>query len=256
MSLRKRHFKEGYHGWTPPSEFSDIYNYIRDALDDFERISVRSKSKPASNPDRYMSSEAMRGILRSVSKYARQASDEDLKALIAEVKSFIKSADAETVKLEREIKGPAKGDKEKKQAKMTIGTLYRAINVMEEIVRFLQKDIGADKSVPEEESVLRNRHHGIIEGSDKKGYSQRIKEKYGLDRGCGEHGSMGCGCSEKNQSCAGWSHRAVSLFKKGDKIFDPDFGDDNTPFNKHGENTIRTLDDAMKAAAAFSDYVG
>lgn len=53
----------------------------------------------------------------------------------------------------------------------------------------------------------------------------------------------------------GWSHRAVSGFKVGDKIFEEDFGDDDTDFAKHGSKTIKTLADAKLSAERFSDYV-
>lgn len=53
----------------------------------------------------------------------------------------------------------------------------------------------------------------------------------------------------------GWSHRAVFGFKIGDKIFEEDFGDDDTSFAKHGSKTIKTLDDAKLSAERFSDYV-
>jgi len=68
--------------------------------------------------------------------------------------------------------------------------------------------------------------------------------------------STGVGYSEKEKKWYGWSHRAYCAFGIGDKIFDPDFGDDSTPYKKHGEKTIKTDADAKKAAVAFADYVG
>jgi hypothetical protein len=53
----------------------------------------------------------------------------------------------------------------------------------------------------------------------------------------------------------GWSHRAVVGFGIGDKIFDVEFGDDSTPYVKHGTDTIKNKEDARKAAVAFADYV-
>jgi hypothetical protein len=67
--------------------------------------------------------------------------------------------------------------------------------------------------------------------------------------------SCGLGFSEREQKWYGWSHRAIVGFGIGDKIFEEDFGDDETPFTKHGSKTIRTLDDAKLAAERFSDYV-
>lgn len=65
----------------------------------------------------------------------------------------------------------------------------------------------------------------------------------------------GLGFSEKEQKWYGWSHRAIVGFGVGDKIFEPNFGDDKTPFVKHGKKTIRNMGDAKKSAKAFSDYV-
>jgi len=67
----------------------------------------------------------------------------------------------------------------------------------------------------------------------------------------------GCiGLDEKKGIWYGWSHRAISGFKIGDKIFEEDFGDDSTNYAKHGSKPIKTLDDAKKSAKAFADYVG
>jgi len=53
----------------------------------------------------------------------------------------------------------------------------------------------------------------------------------------------------------GWSHRAVCSFGIGDKLFQADFGDDNTPFVKHGTKTIAIDADAKEAARRFARYV-
>ena len=44
-------------------------------------------------------------------------------------------------------------------------------------------------------------------------------------------------------------------FTIGDKIFEENFGDDKTPFVKHGTKTITTLEEAKGAAYAFARYV-
>lgn len=67
--------------------------------------------------------------------------------------------------------------------------------------------------------------------------------------------SNSVGFSDENQKWYGWSHRAICAFGIGDKIFEEDFGDDKTPFIKHGSKDCNTLEDAKKAAMAFSDYV-
>lgn len=61
-------------------------------------------------------------------------------------------------------------------------------------------------------------------------------------------------CKDKQQ-WVGWSHRAMYSFGLGDRVFDPDYGDDDTPFDQHGERTIETLDDAREAAVAFARWV-
>jgi len=53
----------------------------------------------------------------------------------------------------------------------------------------------------------------------------------------------------------GWSHRAICGFGIGDKIFIKRFGNDHTPFRKHGRTTIKTLAQAKVSAKRFADYV-
>jgi hypothetical protein len=64
------------------------------------------------------------------------------------------------------------------------------------------------------------------------------------------------GWSDKKKCAMGWSHRARCCFKKGDKIFEEKYGDDNTPYTQHGEKTIHGCADAMKAAENFARHVG
>ena len=63
------------------------------------------------------------------------------------------------------------------------------------------------------------------------------------------------GFCEREQKWAGWSHRAICYFGIGDKIFEPCYGDDNTPFVQHGSVTIKTLAQARQAAANFAEEV-
>lgn len=53
----------------------------------------------------------------------------------------------------------------------------------------------------------------------------------------------------------GWSHRAICGFKVGDKLFEERFGDDKTPFIKHGRKTIKNLKEARLAASRFAESV-
>ncbi len=66
----------------------------------------------------------------------------------------------------------------------------------------------------------------------------------------------GCiGLDEEKGIWYGWSHRAVTGFKIGDKIFDENFGDDKTKFTEHGAKDIKTLEDAKQAAKNFAESV-
>lgn len=61
-------------------------------------------------------------------------------------------------------------------------------------------------------------------------------------------------CSAK-QKWYGWSHRAICGFGIGDRLFDEKYGNDKTPFVRHGRRKIRTLAQAMEAAKRFAGYV-
>lgn len=78
-----------------------------------------------------------------------------------------------------------------------------------------------------------------------------IEKKYNITK----RGKGSTGLDEEKGIWYGWSHRAIIGFKVGDKIFEPEFGDDNTPFTKHGSKDIKTLKDAEISAQRFSDYV-
>lgn len=85
-----------------------------------------------------------------------------------------------------------------------------------------------------------------------------IKE-YGITQFEAHEGStsriVAMGYSPKTMRWYGWSHRAVAGFGIGDKIFEADFGDDQTPFIEHGTVTIETLEQAFQSAKAFAEYV-
>ena len=84
----------------------------------------------------------------------------------------------------------------------------------------------------------------------KRGITKEIQASY---KG-GKTAAIGYNPTEKKWY--GWSHRCICGFKRGDMIFDPKFGDDNTPFTKHGKVKIKNLADAKKAAQNFAKYVG
>ena len=70
-----------------------------------------------------------------------------------------------------------------------------------------------------------------------------------------KRGKGSTGLDEKKGIWYGWSHRAITGFKIGDKIFEANFGDDHTNFDQHGSKPIKTLDDAELSAQRFSKYV-
>jgi len=53
----------------------------------------------------------------------------------------------------------------------------------------------------------------------------------------------------------GWSHRAICGFGIGDRIFDEKYGNDKTPFTKHGRRKIETIEQAREAAIKFAESV-
>ena len=70
-----------------------------------------------------------------------------------------------------------------------------------------------------------------------------------------DHQVCSIGYSPKHNKYFGWSHRALVGFKIGDKLFEENFGDDNTPFVQHGTQVIKTMEDARTAAARFAKSV-
>ena len=84
----------------------------------------------------------------------------------------------------------------------------------------------------------------------KESLRDRLGKKYGITKFSGS-----TGLNEKTGTWYGWSHRAIFGFKVGDKIFEANFGDDNTNFAKHGKKPIKTLGDAKLAAKRFSEHV-
>jgi len=97
------------------------------------------------------------------------------------------------------------------------------------------------------------RHRKSYLAEKKKSWLQKFKEKHGIEsKGTG--GKV-IGYSDKEKKWYGWSHRARVGFKVGDRIFQANYGDDHTPFTKHGKKPIKTLADAKKAAERFAKYV-
>lgn len=91
----------------------------------------------------------------------------------------------------------------------------------------------------------------LFEKSKKLSSHQKFLKKYNITK----VGPGSIGLDPQKNIYYGWSHRAIVGFKIGDKLFEPNFGDDDTPFTQHGSKTIKTIEDAKKAAQSFSEYV-
>ncbi len=63
------------------------------------------------------------------------------------------------------------------------------------------------------------------------------------------------GLHEKEKKWYGWSHRAICGFGVGDKIFEEEYGDNETLFVNHGNKDITTMDEAKQAAINFARSV-
>jgi len=63
------------------------------------------------------------------------------------------------------------------------------------------------------------------------------------------------GFNESEQKWYGWSHRAICGFGLGDRIFEERFGNDDTPFVKHGKKVIKNIGQAKTAAKRFASSV-
>lgn len=71
---------------------------------------------------------------------------------------------------------------------------------------------------------------------------------------CKEHKNCSVGKGDDGK-WYGWSHRAIHGFGVGDMVFDEKFGDDSTPFKKHGTVPIETDQQAKTAAMNFARYI-
>lgn len=98
----------------------------------------------------------------------------------------------------------------------------------------------------------------IIEKKKKESAREKMLKRYGIEKpekSDLSHAVASIGKSTKDNKWYGWSHRAVFGFGIGDKIFEEDFGDDETPFDKHGKKSIKTDADAKLSAKRFARYV-
>jgi len=88
--------------------------------------------------------------------------------------------------------------------------------------------------------------------------AQQLCDNYGIapETIDPEHSVCSIGYSAKDNKWYGWSHRAICGFGIGDKIFEENFGDDDTPFVEHGRVTISSMGEAKLAAKRFAEYIG
>jgi len=70
-----------------------------------------------------------------------------------------------------------------------------------------------------------------------------------------DHCVCSIGFCAAQQKWAGWSHRAMAYFGLGDRLYEPDYGGDDTPFVERGSRVITTLGEARQAAVAFAASV-
>jgi len=67
--------------------------------------------------------------------------------------------------------------------------------------------------------------------------------------------TINSGYDPTTQIAYGWSHRDICGFTIGDKIIEEYYGNENTPFNKHGSIEIKTYSQARESATNFAKYV-
>ena len=103
---------------------------------------------------------------------------------------------------------------------------------------------------------LKKASEALLEGKKKKKQSSQ-RDQLQKDFGITEFDTGNVGFSPTKKKWYGWSHRAVTGFGVGDKLFDEKYKDatDSTPFQQYGTKECKTLDDAKEAARRFAEYV-
>jgi len=89
-------------------------------------------------------------------------------------------------------------------------------------------------------------------GSSRVAHSLVVKRGIAPEKADPAHCVCSIGYSSKDRKWYGWSHRAICGFGIGDRIFDPNYGHDKTPFVRHGRRKIKWLWQAKEAAKAFA----
>jgi len=88
-------------------------------------------------------------------------------------------------------------------------------------------------------------------------FAYRLYHKTGVypEKADPKHCVCTIGFSKRLRKWFGWSHRAMCGFGIGDKIFEEKYGNDKTPFIKHGSTTIIDFSQAKTAAIQFARSV-
>jgi len=88
--------------------------------------------------------------------------------------------------------------------------------------------------------------------------AKMLVEKFGIkefEKTQDDHCVCSIGLNPDKNMYSGWSHRAICGFTIGDMIFEGNFGDDKTPYKKHGSVKIENLQQAKQSAINFAEYV-
>lgn len=145
--------------------------------------------------------------------------------------------------------------------------LFRRMSIssLEGFRTLKEKDMGPyvikterGRPFPDEEEIewdMAYTHDGTYIGEPD--IAKYLFEDVGLDsvESTTSGGHCNIGFNSKEQKWYGWSHRAIFGFGIGDKIFEEEFGDDNTNYSEHGSKTITNLDEAKLSAIRFSEHV-
>lgn len=70
-----------------------------------------------------------------------------------------------------------------------------------------------------------------------------------------DHNICAVGYCQKESKWYGWSHRAMCGFGIGDRLFEEEYGNDQTLFSEHGSETIKNMEEARLAAVRFAESV-
>ena len=132
---------------------------------------------------------------------------------------------------------------------------FRLFDLVEE----LWDSEGYPKGEPLKMEVYRNKRGDMIDCRHRRKRSGLVRfiVRNGIHavKSRSRHSVCSIGRSDITGKWYGWSHRAIVGFGLGDRIFEERFGNDHTPFIKHGKKTIKTSADARLAATRFAASV-